>query len=90
MLDHIQLASPRNSEEQARAFYAGLLHMKEVEKPPGVKASGGVWFESDGTALHLGIEEPFQPAAKSTSGSDICAPGRLGEPVASGRVYRSV
>ncbi|WP_426355009.1 LD-carboxypeptidase [Exiguobacterium sp. R-39] len=68
MLDHVQLAAPRNSEEQARAFYAGLLHMKEVDKPSGVKASGGVWFESHAALLHLGIEEPFHPATKAHPG----------------------
>lgn len=68
MLDHVQLAAPKNSEAQARAFYAGLLHMKEVEKPVGVRASGGVWFESHAAALHIGIEEPFRPATKAHPG----------------------
>ncbi|MDI3236072.1 LD-carboxypeptidase [Exiguobacterium antarcticum] len=68
MLDHVQLAAPKDSEEQARAFYAGLLHMEEVEKPLGVQASGGVWFQSHAAALHLGIEEPFHPAKKAHPG----------------------
>lgn len=68
MLDHVQLAAPTGSESQARSFYTGLLHMKEVEKPSGVQASGGVWFEDHGAALHLGIEEPFHPAKKAHPG----------------------
>ncbi|WP_215084605.1 LD-carboxypeptidase [Exiguobacterium sp. s78] len=73
MLDHVQLAMPKNEEDRARAFYAGLLHMKEVEKPAGVQASGGVWFEDHGAALHLGIEEPFSPAKKAHPGLTVAA-----------------
>jgi len=71
MLDHVQLAMPKNEEDRARAFYAGLLHMKEVDKPAGVQKSGGVWFKDHGTALHLGIEEPFSPAKKAHPGLTV-------------------
>ncbi|WP_251136896.1 LD-carboxypeptidase [Exiguobacterium sp. s193] len=68
MLDHVQLAAPPASEESTRAFYAGLLHMTEVEKPPGVRATGGVWFKSHAAAIHVGIEQEFQPAKKAHPG----------------------
>ena len=32
-LDHVQLAMPKGSEAQARAFYQDLLCMPEVKKP---------------------------------------------------------
>jgi len=33
-IDHVQLAMPRGGEERARAFYAGVLGLQEVPKPP--------------------------------------------------------
>jgi hypothetical protein len=44
-LDHIQIAIPRNAEMQARAFYAGVLKLEELPKPPEVAGRGGVWFQ---------------------------------------------
>lgn len=64
-LDHVQLAMPAGGEQAARAFYAGVLRMMEVPKPAPLAARGGCWFESLGTALHLGIEESFAPARKA-------------------------
>lgn len=66
-LDHVQVAAPRTPgvEEQARAFYGGLLGMKEVEKPDALKANGGVWYAAGSAQLHVGIEEPFAPAKKA-------------------------
>ena len=64
-LDHIQLAMPRGGEKPARAFYAGVLGMAEREKPPHLAVPGGCWFQAPGVELHLGVEEPFRPAAKA-------------------------
>ena len=33
-LHHVQLAMPRGQEASAREFYAGVLGMTEVPKPP--------------------------------------------------------
>jgi catechol 2,3-dioxygenase-like lactoylglutathione lyase family enzyme len=60
-LDHVQVAAPAGCEEAARAFYGGVLGMREVEKPPALAARGGVWFEQ----LHVGVEEGFAPARKA-------------------------
>jgi catechol 2,3-dioxygenase-like lactoylglutathione lyase family enzyme len=43
-LDHVQLAAPAGCEEQARAFYGGLLGLEEVRKPAPLRTRGGVWF----------------------------------------------
>ncbi|QSQ11419.1 glyoxalase [Myxococcus landrumensis] len=68
-IDHIQLAMPRGEEPRARAFYGGLLGLREVPKPPELAKRGGLWFElADGRALHLGVEEPFLPAKKAHPG----------------------
>ena len=64
-LDHVQLAIPRGSEERCRRFYAGLLGMKEVPKPPALAGRGGLWLESGPVRIHLGVEENFRPALKA-------------------------
>ncbi len=65
-LDHVQLAMPRGGEERARAYFAGLLGLAELEKPPALAGRGGVWFAlPDGRQLHLGVEEHFLPGTKA-------------------------
>lgn len=64
-LDHVQIAMPRGAEEQARAFYAGVLGMTEVPKPPHLAVRGGVWFRGGDAHLHLGVEDDFRPAKKA-------------------------
>src|SRR4051794_3454372 len=63
-LDHVQLAMPAGGEAAARRFYADVLGMTEVEKPPVLAARGGCWFESTGTVVHLGVMDGFVPAIK--------------------------
>ena len=62
---HVQLAMPRGGEEQARAFYSGVLGLTEVAKPPELRARGGCWFRAGQVELHLGVEDPFVPARKA-------------------------
>ncbi len=64
-LDHVQLAMPSGEEATAEAFYAGVLGLVRVPKPPVLAARGGCWFERDGVRVHLGVEEPFRPARKA-------------------------
>lgn len=41
----------------ARAFYDGLLGIREVAKPPRLAVRGGCWFEDgDLTAAGVGVE----------------------------------
>lgn len=67
-IDHVQLAAPPGGEEAARGFYAGLLEMSELPKPPLLAARGGCWFRGGGVEIHIGIEDPFQPARKAHPG----------------------
>jgi len=60
-LDHVQVAAPPGCEPDARAFYGGVLGLREVEKPEALRARGGVWFE----CLHVGVESEFRPARKA-------------------------
>jgi catechol 2,3-dioxygenase-like lactoylglutathione lyase family enzyme len=64
-LEHVQLAMPRGREAEARAFYASVLGIPEVAKPPELAARGGCWFEDGPLKIHLGVEEDFRPAKKA-------------------------
>jgi catechol 2,3-dioxygenase-like lactoylglutathione lyase family enzyme len=65
-IDHVQLAAPAGCEAEARAFFCGLLGLRELSKPAALAGQGGCWFETGpGTQLHIGIEEPFSPAKKA-------------------------
>jgi catechol 2,3-dioxygenase-like lactoylglutathione lyase family enzyme len=64
-LHHVLMAMPAGGEAYARTFYGELLGMVEVPKPPDLAARGGVWFRSGAAELHLGLEDPFRPAAKA-------------------------
>ena len=64
-LDHVQLAMPFGGEDEARDFYAGLLGILEVPKPPHLAKRGGCWFESGVIKVHLGVEADFRPARKA-------------------------
>lgn len=68
MFDHVQLACPARSEDASRAFYADLLGLTEVPKPPALAARGGCWFRGAGIELHLGVEDDFRPARKAHPG----------------------
>ena len=67
-IDHVQLAMPAGGEARARAFYADLLGMEEVPKPPLLAARGGCWFRGGAAIVHLGVEPDFRPAAKAHPG----------------------
>jgi catechol 2,3-dioxygenase-like lactoylglutathione lyase family enzyme len=62
---HVQLAMPPGEEPAAIEFYAGVLGLEQVPKPPELADRGGVWFRSGDLEVHLGIEEGFQPALKA-------------------------
>ena len=64
-LDHVQLAMPPGREEEAEAFYSGLLGFERLPKPPALAARGGCWFARGLVALHLGVEQDFRPARKA-------------------------
>jgi catechol 2,3-dioxygenase-like lactoylglutathione lyase family enzyme len=62
---HVQLAMPAGREDEAVSFYAGVLGLDEVPKPPDLVGRGGAWFRSGSVELHLGVEEGFVPATKA-------------------------
>ncbi|MGN6799872.1 MAG: VOC family protein [Gaiellaceae bacterium] len=67
-IDHVQVAGPAGCEDEARAFYGGLLGMAEIAKPDALATRGGCWFSAGAQELHVGVEEPFAPARKAHPG----------------------
>ena len=64
-IDHVQLAMPRGAEDDATAFYEGLLGLTRVAKPASLAVRGGCWFHAEGVVVHLGVEDGFAPAKKA-------------------------
>lgn len=64
-IEHVQLAMPPGREDEARTFYARLLGIPEVPKPPELAVRGGVWFEDGAVKLHLGVDADFRAARKA-------------------------
>jgi predicted enzyme related to lactoylglutathione lyase len=64
-IDHILIAMPAGREEEARAFYGGVLGMSEKAKPPVLAARGGCWFTIGALEGHLGVDKNFIPARKT-------------------------
>jgi catechol 2,3-dioxygenase-like lactoylglutathione lyase family enzyme len=72
-VDHVQLAAPAGSEQQARAFYGRLLGLEEIDKPEPLRARGGAWFRCGEQQLHIGIAGDFSPAIKAHPGLLVAA-----------------
>ncbi|MGI5455475.1 VOC family protein [Streptomyces sp. CA-249302] len=68
VVDHVQLAAPPGCEDLLRAYYADVLGMTEIPKPPVLAARGGCWFRAGQVQLHLGVEKDFRPAKKAHPG----------------------
>jgi catechol 2,3-dioxygenase-like lactoylglutathione lyase family enzyme len=78
-IDHVQVAAPAGCEDEARAFYGGLLGLEELPKPEPLAARGGCWFRAGAQELHVGVEEPFAPARKAHPGLVAADLDALGE-----------
>ncbi|MEH7225331.1 VOC family protein [Bacillus sp. JJ1566] len=70
-IDHIQLAAPKGSENEARHFYATILGCQEIEKPETLRKNGGVWFAYGSVQIHIGIDDPYVPAKKAHPAFEI-------------------
>jgi len=57
-LSHINVTMPKDGEQTARAFYNGLLGLREIPKPESLRHRGGVWFDAGGLDVHISVEEP--------------------------------
>jgi catechol 2,3-dioxygenase-like lactoylglutathione lyase family enzyme len=83
-IDHVQLAAPAGCEPEARAFYGGVLGMRELAKPESLRPRGGVWFACGAQSVHIGVDPDFAPARKAHPAiavADAAALARLAERV---------
>lgn len=64
-VDHVQLAMPAGLEDEAIAFFDGVLGIPHVPKPDHLAARGGCWFEDGDLKVHLGVDANFRPATKA-------------------------
>lgn len=58
-LQHAQITIPKGTEARARAFYCGLLGLREIEKPASLEGRGGFWLELGDVQIHVGTEDGF-------------------------------
>jgi catechol 2,3-dioxygenase-like lactoylglutathione lyase family enzyme len=56
-IDHVQITVPANAVAEARAFYCGVLGLREVEKPATLQERGGFWLQVGDRQVHVGTEE---------------------------------
>lgn len=57
-LTHVNVTLPPGGEAAARAFYGGLLGLRELPKPEPLNSRGGLWYDAGGLDIHLTIEAP--------------------------------
>ncbi len=55
-LHHAQITIPPGAEDDARAFYCGVLGLAEIEKPEALIARGGLWLRVGSQEVHIGTE----------------------------------
>src|SRR5829696_3118730 len=57
---HAQVSIPVGAEDEARAFYCGVLGLQEVPKPESLAGRGGFWLELEGFQIHFGTEDGIE------------------------------
>ena len=61
-------------------FYGDLLGLAEVAQPAPLGGRGGVWFRTDDDrALHVGVDEAFEPARRAHPALAVEDPAALAE-----------
>ena len=60
---HVQITVPRGAEDAARAFYCGVLGLREIVKADALQARGGFWMECGLTQVHVGVEDGVERTA---------------------------
>ena len=76
-MDHVQIGMPPGREDEARAFYNGLLGIPEIVKPPHLAKRGGCWFEGGSVKIHLGVETDHRAASRAHPSFIVDDLGRL-------------
>ncbi len=55
-MHHAQFTIPPGAEDDARAFYCGVLGLAELEKPEALGGRGGLWLRAGSQEVHVGTE----------------------------------
>jgi catechol 2,3-dioxygenase-like lactoylglutathione lyase family enzyme len=61
-LDHVQITTPDEFEDDVVAWYRDVLGLTEITKPEGTR-SGGAWFQAGWAELHVSIDQHNPPKA---------------------------
>jgi catechol 2,3-dioxygenase-like lactoylglutathione lyase family enzyme len=56
-IHHVQVTIPKGAEEAGRAFYCGVLGLREIDKPEPLRPRGGFWLALGDQQLHIGTED---------------------------------
>lgn len=59
-IHHVQITIPKNTEEEAKAFYCDLLNLPQIEKPASLQGRGGFWIQVGDREVHIGTEDGIQ------------------------------
>jgi len=63
-LNHVTIAVPTGEHDRVRAFYGGVLGLKELERPEQLRAVYDIiWFECAGIQIHIDLTPPFTAVA---------------------------
>lgn len=62
-LHHAQVCIPKGAEQQARAFYCGVLKLEEIPKPDALAGRGGLWLQVGDRQVHIGTESDVDRTA---------------------------
>ena len=78
-LDHSFLTIQDGGEDAARRFYGEVLGLEEIQRPEGLRRSGGVWFQAGGQELHLGTDDAHLPPKRPHPGFRVGSSVELDE-----------
>jgi catechol 2,3-dioxygenase-like lactoylglutathione lyase family enzyme len=62
-IHHVQITVPDGREDDARAFYCGILSLTEAPKPEALAGRGGFWLQVGPQQVHVGTEAGVDRAA---------------------------
>jgi catechol 2,3-dioxygenase-like lactoylglutathione lyase family enzyme len=65
-INHVTVAVPAGEHEKVRAFYSGVLGLKEVERPGALnKIYDLIWYEWMDILLHIDFTPPWTKPAEN-------------------------
>jgi catechol 2,3-dioxygenase-like lactoylglutathione lyase family enzyme len=65
-INHVTVAAPAGEHEKVRAFYGGVLGLKEVERPGALnEVYDLIWYEWMDILLHIDFTPPWAKPAEN-------------------------